>query len=62
MAFPLIRHFMDFLTTCGDPVVLTQIYKVFTLTAHPRILLRPDIPVRALRRKIWNRSLKKASR
>ncbi|HKN74299.1 MAG TPA: hypothetical protein VJW94_03910 [Candidatus Acidoferrum sp.] len=51
-AFPLIRRFMDFLTTCGDPVVLTQIYKVFTLTAHPRILLWPHIPARALSGKI----------
>jgi 2-polyprenyl-6-methoxyphenol hydroxylase-like FAD-dependent oxidoreductase len=61
-AFPLIRRFMDFLTTCGDPVVLTQIYKVLTLTAHPRILLRPDIPARALGRKILHARLRKKSR
>jgi 2-polyprenyl-6-methoxyphenol hydroxylase-like FAD-dependent oxidoreductase len=50
--FPVTRLYNHFLTTCNDPVVLPQLYRVLTLTAHPRILLRPDIPVRALSRKI----------
>jgi 2-polyprenyl-6-methoxyphenol hydroxylase-like FAD-dependent oxidoreductase len=50
--FPVTHRCKDFLMTCGDPMVLAEIYKVLTLTAHPRILLRPDIPVRALSRKI----------
>src|SRR5271163_2473294 len=50
--FPFTRRYKDFLMTCGDPVVLAEIYKVLTLTAPPQILLRPDIPMRALSRKI----------
>lgn len=50
--FPFTRRFKDFLMTCGDPGVAAEIYKVLTLTARPRILLRPDIPVRALSGKI----------
>jgi 2-polyprenyl-6-methoxyphenol hydroxylase-like FAD-dependent oxidoreductase len=50
--FPLVRRYVDSLTTSGDPAVLAAIYRVFTLTAHPRILLRPDIAARALSRKI----------
>jgi 2-polyprenyl-6-methoxyphenol hydroxylase-like FAD-dependent oxidoreductase len=55
-SFPLVRRYVDFLTTCGDPAVLAQIYEVLTLKAHPRKLLRPDIPVRALGGKILNTS------
>jgi 2-polyprenyl-6-methoxyphenol hydroxylase-like FAD-dependent oxidoreductase len=58
-SFPLVRRYVDFLTTCGDPAVLAQVYEVLTLAAHPRELLRLDIPVRALRRKLLNASPRK---
>jgi 2-polyprenyl-6-methoxyphenol hydroxylase-like FAD-dependent oxidoreductase len=61
-SFPVVRRCMDLLTTCGDPAVLAEIYKVLTLTAPPRVLLRPDIPLRALNRKILNARLRKKSR
>jgi 2-polyprenyl-6-methoxyphenol hydroxylase-like FAD-dependent oxidoreductase len=62
LSFPLVRRYVDSLTASGDPAVLAAIFRVFTLTAHPRILLMPDIPVRAFNRKIWNGSLKKPDR
>jgi hypothetical protein len=63
ISFPVMRRYMDFLTTCGEPAVLAQIYEVVTLTAHPRKLSRPDIPVRALSRRLlkaarWRKAVK----
>jgi 2-polyprenyl-6-methoxyphenol hydroxylase-like FAD-dependent oxidoreductase len=51
-SFPLVHRYNEILTTSDDPVVLAELYKVLTLTAHPRRLLRPDIAARALSRKI----------
>jgi 2-polyprenyl-6-methoxyphenol hydroxylase-like FAD-dependent oxidoreductase len=62
LSFPVMRLYNEFLTTSGDPVVLAEVYKVLTLTAHPRILLRPDIAARALSRKILNARPPKKSR
>jgi 2-polyprenyl-6-methoxyphenol hydroxylase-like FAD-dependent oxidoreductase len=57
-----IQRYMDLLTASRDPVALAQLYRVLTLTAPPRVLLRPDIPLRALIGKILNVSLQKKSR
>ena len=52
LSFRATRRYMDLLTSSGDPVALTQLYRVLTLTAPPRVLLRPDVPLRALGGKI----------
>jgi 2-polyprenyl-6-methoxyphenol hydroxylase-like FAD-dependent oxidoreductase len=61
LSFRVARRYMDLLTNSGDPAALTQVYRVLTLTAPPRVLLRPDIPLRALRGKIWNGLSRKTS-
>jgi 2-polyprenyl-6-methoxyphenol hydroxylase-like FAD-dependent oxidoreductase len=61
LSFRVARRYMDLLTSSGDPVALTQIYRVLTLTAPPRVLLRPDMPLRALCGKIWNGRSRKTS-
>jgi 2-polyprenyl-6-methoxyphenol hydroxylase-like FAD-dependent oxidoreductase len=53
-SYTAIQGYMDLMTDSSDPVALTQVYRVLTLTAPPRVLLRPDIPLRALGRKILN--------
>jgi 2-polyprenyl-6-methoxyphenol hydroxylase-like FAD-dependent oxidoreductase len=53
-SYTAIQRYMDLMTDSSDPVALTQVYRVLTLTAPPRVLLRPDIPLRALGRKILN--------
>lgn len=47
-SFPVTRRYRDLLATSGDPVVLAAAYKVITLTASPRTLLRPALAARAV--------------
>jgi 2-polyprenyl-6-methoxyphenol hydroxylase-like FAD-dependent oxidoreductase len=60
-SYTAIQRYMDLMTDSSDPVALTQVYRVLTLTAPPHVLLRPDIPLRALGRKILNGRLGKKS-
>jgi 2-polyprenyl-6-methoxyphenol hydroxylase-like FAD-dependent oxidoreductase len=47
-AYPLSRRFKDRLITCGDPVVVHNLFRVLALSAPPRSLLRPSVAARAL--------------
>jgi 2-polyprenyl-6-methoxyphenol hydroxylase-like FAD-dependent oxidoreductase len=59
-SYTAIQRYMDLLTDSSDPVALTQVYRVLTLTAPSHVLLRPDILLRALGRKILNGRLRKS--
>jgi hypothetical protein len=48
LLFPFTRPYKDMVATCGDPRVVRDFYRVLSLTAPPRILLRPQTVARAL--------------
>jgi 2-polyprenyl-6-methoxyphenol hydroxylase-like FAD-dependent oxidoreductase len=62
-SFPLTRRYRDLLATSDDPRVIDGIYRVISLTAPPRILLRPAVAARAVKRaflKACDRKLRRA--
>ena len=48
LGFPLTRLYKDRLATCGDAAVIHDFYRVVSLSAPPRILLRPRVVARML--------------
>jgi 2-polyprenyl-6-methoxyphenol hydroxylase-like FAD-dependent oxidoreductase len=48
LSFPLTRLYKDRLATCGNAVVIHDFYRVVSLSAPPRILLRPRVVARML--------------
>jgi len=46
LSFPLTRLYKDRLATCGDAAVIHDFYRVVSLSAPPRILLRPRVVAR----------------
>lgn len=48
LTFPLTRLYKDRLATCGDAAVIHDFYRVVSLSAPPRILLRPRVVARML--------------
>jgi 2-polyprenyl-6-methoxyphenol hydroxylase-like FAD-dependent oxidoreductase len=46
LLFELTRRYKDRVTTCEDPSVVHDVYRVSALTASPRILLRPGVVAR----------------
>jgi 2-polyprenyl-6-methoxyphenol hydroxylase-like FAD-dependent oxidoreductase len=48
LSFPLTRLYKDRLATCGNAAVIHDFYRVVSLSAPPRILLRPRVVARML--------------
>jgi 2-polyprenyl-6-methoxyphenol hydroxylase-like FAD-dependent oxidoreductase len=48
LSFPLTRLYKDRLATCGDAAVIHDFYRVVSLSAPPRIWLRPRVVARTL--------------
>jgi 2-polyprenyl-6-methoxyphenol hydroxylase-like FAD-dependent oxidoreductase len=56
LMYKIARRYKDRMTTCQDPSVIRDLYRVSALTAPPKILLRPGVVARTLGLRIGARA------